>query len=642
MCGIYGIYSESGGLPDAEAMKSLDECIVHRGPDDTGTYRTTALVMGMRRLSIIDVAGGHQPIGNEDGSVWAVCNGEIYNFRELRRELEDVGHRFSTGSDSEVLVHSYEEFGDAFVERLSGMFGFALWDERRRRLLIGRDRLGIKPLYVMHDAGRLIFASEIKAILEVPGVDARLNGTALAEYLALGYVPAPYTMFDGIEKLPPASLLICDTSGVSTRQYWTMPRDVDQSLTADDWAECILATMEESVVSQMISDVPLGAFLSGGIDSSAVVALMARNSDEPVRTYSIGFGGSSGGAFYNELPFARQVAERFATQHQEIIVEPDVVNLLPRLIWHLDEPVADAAFITTYLVSEFARRSVTVILSGVGGDELFGGYRRYLGEYYGDRYRRVPGWIRNSILSPIASRLPSDRHSPLLNLSRYAKSFILTNELPFEERYSRYVGVYSDMERNALLPGSSQKAANQIGKAFANAPGDSLQQLFAVDMMTQLPDDLLMLTDKMSMAASLECRVPLLDDRLVDLAFRMPSAHKIHGRQLKFAMKRAVRGLLPDSIISRKKRGFGAPFGAWIKNEISPVLDSVLSRGSIESRGLFSWEAVRETIALHQSGRADHTDHLMCLLNFEIWCRLYLDKRTPTELADELSTEIAA
>ena len=641
MCGIYGIYSGDGPRLDAAILKPMDTSMVHRGPDDTGHYIGDGIAMGMRRLSIIDLEGGHQPIANEDRSVFVVCNGEIYNYRELREELKRNGHTFSTGSDTEVLVHLYEQFGDDFVEHLSGMFGFALWDSKHRRLLIARDRLGIKPLYVLRQAGRVVFASEAKTILKAPGVSARLDPVALGEYLSLGYVPAPFSMLEGIEKLPAGSMMVCDAEGVRIRKYWQLPNKVDDSLTPDDCANAILETMERAVVSQMVSDVPLGAFLSGGIDSSAVVALMSRNSDQPVKTFSIGFGGSSGGAFYNELPYAKQVAELFETEHQEILVEPNVVRLLPKLLWHLDEPIADAAFITTYLVSEFAQKSVSVILSGVGGDELFGGYRRYLGEYYGQQYQRVPAWIRRNLLMPVAKRLPSDRHSPLLNLSRYAKSFILASELPFEDRYMSYVGVFDDAERDAILRSPLLEPANQLAKAFGQTHGDRLQRLFAVDMATQLPDDLLMLTDKMSMATSLECRVPLLDDALIELAARIPSAQKIHGRELKHSMKRAVKTLLPDSIIHRKKRGFGAPFGAWLKNEISPVLRSVLSKESVDTRGLFDWSSVQRTIAMHESSEADHTDHLMCLMNLELWCRLYLDGESADDLADQLEAETA-
>ncbi|MFW2404809.1 MAG: asparagine synthase (glutamine-hydrolyzing) [Gammaproteobacteria bacterium] len=637
MCGIHGIVRlRDRYTPDAAALSAMGRITRHRGPDDEGAYADADIQLGMRRLSIIDVAGGHQPISNEDRTVWAVCNGEIYNFRELRSELQAKGHRFSTASDSEVIVHLYEEFGDAFVERLSGMFGFALWDTRSRRLLLGRDRLGIKPVYYLHDDDRLIFASEAKAILQVPGVSAELESEALAEYLLLGYVPAPYSMFRGIRKLPPACVLSVQDGRVDIRRYWSLPNEVDESKSAGEWAEELLALMDSAVKAQMVSDVPLGAFLSGGIDSSSVVALMSRHSDRPVKTYSIGFGGSSGGGYYNELPYARQVAELFGADHQEIIVEPDAASLLPQLIWHLDEPMADAAFITTYLVSEFARRSVTVILSGVGGDELFGGYRRYLGEYYQKRYHLIPGMLRRSLLQPMARLLPSDRHSPLMNLSRYARSFILSSELPFEDRYTSYIGVYDDEQIEGLLGRKDLRPGRAIEDAFDRYGGDPLQRMFAVDLATQLPDDLLMLTDKMSMATSLECRVPLLDQDLVDFAARMPSEHKIRGRELKDVMKRALSGLLPDEILYRKKRGFGAPMGAWLKRELSPVLKSVLSESSVKSRGLFDWEGVDATIRAHESSRADNTDHLLSLLNLELWCRMYLDGQSAEDLAAEI------
>ena len=433
--------------------------------------------------------------------------------------------------------------------------------------------------------------------------------------------------------------MICEAGNISIESYWQAPSEPDPELNEADWAKLVLERLEEAVVSQMVSDVPLGAFLSGGIDSSSIVALMARNSDQRVKTYSIGFGDSSGGGFYNELPYARIVAEAFDTEHHEILVKPDVAALLPRLIWHLDEPIADAAFVTTHLVSEFARQSVTVILSGVGGDELFGGYRRYLGEYYGRHYSRLPQWLRRSVLSPIAKRLPSDRHSPLLNLSRYARSFILSNELPFEDRYRSYIQVFGREEKDRLLLAQSNVGADAISRAFDAAGGDALGRLAAVDLATQLPDDLLMLTDKMSMASSLECRVPYLDTGLVELACRMPQDFKIRGKELKYILKNALEGILPREVLYRSKRGFGAPMGAWFKNELAPVLQSFLSRDAIERRGLFHWETVAETMRLHESNRADHTDHLMSLLNFELWARIYLDGESPDDLSDQLHAQ---
>ena len=641
MCGIYGILSFSegqAGHPDV--LDLMGKVMVHRGPDDYGEYVGSGVMLGMRRLAIIDVAGGHQPIPNETKTLWTVCNGEIYNFRELRRELSRHGHTFSTRSDSEVVVHAHEQYGDDFVSHLDGMYGFALWDTNRRRLLIGRDRLGIKPLYYFNDGFRLIFASEIKSILAVPGVSAELDPIALKEYLTLGYTPAPYSIFRGIQKLPPASMLICENGRCEIRTYWQFPDKIDHSMNEREWSETVVDAFEAAVVSQMVSDVPLGAFLSGGIDSSSVVALMAKNSSQPVKTYSIGFEDSEGGQFYNELPYARRIAELFGTDHKEILVRPDVASLLPHLLWHMDEPMADAAFITTYLVAEFARRDVTVILSGVGGDELFGGYRRYLGEYYGEYYNRLPHWIRRHVLTPMAHLLPSDRHSPILNLSRYARSFMLSNELSFEERYRTYVQVFNQMQRSRLLQESGGSDMDTLGTVLAGSKNsDALRRLMQVDLSTQLPDDLLLLTDKMTMAVSLECRVPILDQRLVELSARMPSRYKIQGRQLKHILKVAFKGILPSDILHRKKRGFGAPMGAWVKGALSPLLRCVLSKESIQRRGIFDSDEVERTIALHEANKEDHTDHLLALMNFEIWSRMYLDGRQPEDVAAQLQDE---
>ena len=642
MCGIYGIFNFSGRQSEhPDVLHRMGDVITHRGPDDDGEYIGPDILLGMRRLAIIDVNGGHQPIVNENKTIWAVCNGEIYNFRELREELRRQGHTFRSETDSEVVVHAYEQYGDDFVSRLDGMFGFALWDATRRRLLVGRDRLGIKPLYYLNDGFRLIFGSEAKSILAVPGVTAEFDPFALREYLTLGYTPAPFSMFRGICKLPPASLLVCEGGQCEIRNYWQFPEIIDHSLSERDWAENLLETFEAAVVSQMVSDVPLGAFLSGGIDSSSVVALMAKHSSQAVKTYSIGFEDSEGGQYYNELPYARRIAELFGTDHKEILVKPDVAQLLPQLLWHMDEPMADAAFITTYLVSEFASREVKVILSGVGGDELFGGYRRYLGEYYGQYYNCLPRWLRRNILTPLAHVLPSDRHSPLLNLSRYARSFMLSNELSFEERYRSYVQVFSRMQQSRLLQEPSNNGADSLGTVLSEVGhGDALRRLLQVDLATQLPDDLLMLTDKMTMATSLECRVPILDQRLVELSSRMPSRYKIHGRHLKHILKVAFKGILPDDILHRKKRGFGAPMGAWLKGALSPLLKSVLSKEAIQRREVFDWNEVERTIALHEANKEDHTDHLLALMNFELWSRMYLDGQVPSDVAAQLQDEL--
>jgi asparagine synthase (glutamine-hydrolysing) len=640
MCGIYGIIHLDGQPVAPELIDAMGMVTLHRGPDDEGRHHDGPCVLGMRRLSIIDLSGGHQPLSNVEKSLWLVCNGEIYNFRELRRELEAKGHHFLTGSDSECVIHAYAEWGDEFITRLNGMFGFALWDAKLRRLIVGRDRLGIKPIYYHSDARRLVFATEAKAILTLPGFPIRVDPVALESYLQLGYVAAPQSMFEGIRKLPPATLMIVENGRVQQRTYWAIPEATDRGMREDQWAEQVREGMERSVAAQMVSDVPIGAFLSGGIDSSAVVGFMAKHSSQPIRTYSIGFGGSSADNFYNELPYAKRVAELFGTQHHEIVVRPDVASLLPKLLWHMDEPIADTAFVTTYLVSQFARQEVKVILSGVGGDELFGGYRRYLGSHYLARFDRLPGWVRKSALRA-SELLPSDRHSGMLNAMRLAKGFLASAELSFEERYRAYVQVFRTEQAARLMRVAPSRRVDPIGAAFSQAGGDDqLNRMFAVDGATQLPDDLLMLTDKMSMAVSLECRVPLLDHQLVELAARMPESIKIRGGELKYAMKKSLEGLLPLDILHRKKRGFGTPMGAWLKGDLARLLDHVLSERSVVRRGLFNHPAIDELIRAHRGNREDYTDQLLSLMNMELWARIYLDRRPPQDVADELKEAV--
>jgi asparagine synthase (glutamine-hydrolysing) len=641
MCGIYGILHLDGTPVDLAPLKAMGRTIVHRGPDDEGFHADGPCAIGMRRLSIIDLAGGHQPMSSIDGRVWLVCNGEIYNFRELRRDLEARGHHFSSQSDSEVALYAYEEYGDNFVDRLNGMFAFAIWDGRRRRLLVGRDRLGIKPIYVACDGRRVAFASEAKSLLELPGIRRDFDPGAIGSYLQLGYVPAPQSIFRDIRKLPPATVLIAEDGRVEQRRYWHLPSEVNRTLSEADWADRVRESMERSVRMQMVSDVPLGAFLSGGIDSSAVVAYMARASTGPVKTYSIGFGGSRADEYYNELPYARRVAELFGTDHREIIVRPDVVALLPRLLWHMDEPVADTAFITTFLVSEFARRDVTVILSGVGGDELFGGYRRYLGNHYQAYFERLPSWLRSGAAA-VGQQLPSDRHSPMLNVLRLAKGFLTSADLSFEERYAAYVQVFSPDATERLLRHNGYERYDAMESAFRAAQGDdALNRMMAVDVETQLPDDLLLLTDKMSMATSLECRVPLLDHELVELAASIPEEVKIRNGRLKHVMKLALKDVLPTDILNRKKRGFGTPMGAWLKNDLKPLLARLLDEPTVNERGLFDYAQVRNLVAAHEANRVDGTDQLLALMNLEIWSRIYLDRRSPEDVTLELEEVVA-
>ncbi len=643
MCGIYGILSlRAGARPEATTLRQMAAVTVHRGPDDQGEYVDTDILLGMRRLSIIDVAGGHQPIPNEDGSIQVVCNGEIYNYRELSDELSAAGHRFKTRSDIEVLVHLYEEYGDSFISRLNGMFAFALWDAKRKRLLIGRDRVGIKPLYYGNHGSRLFFASEVKAILAASDRSAELDPVGLYGYLALGYSPAPSSIFKGIHKLPPASVMCCENGHVRISRFWCPSKPIDETMREGEWVDTLLHTMERAVVSQMVSDVPLGAFLSGGIDSSTIVGLMARHSTQPVKTYSIGFENAPGADYYNELPKARRVAELFCTDHREIVVAPNVVRLLPKLLWYMDEPIADSAFVTTFLVAEFAKQDVTVILSGVGGDELFGGYRRYLAPYYDRYYAILPSWLRAGIVPRVCRVLPSDRHSAVMNLSRYLRTYVLSHGQPFEERYRSYVQVFDRMTAAALLCHPPSQPPDALAAAFKSTTDiDPLSRMSHADLVTQLPDDLLMLTDKMTMATSLECRVPFLDNTIIDLSLRMPSCFKIHEHELKYILKKAVCHLLPSEILHARKRGFGAPLGAWLKADLAPLMGQVLSREAVERRGLLRWEIVEQTIALHKANREDYTDHLLALTNLELWSRMYLDGRSAADVAEELSSGVA-
>ncbi len=631
MCGIYGVFRFDARPVEPELLSRMGDAIVHRGPDDQGRHVDGACGIGMRRLSIIDPAGGHQPISSTDGSNWLVCNGEIYNFRELRAELQAEGRRFKTSSDVEVALHLYEKHGDAFVDRLRGMFAFALWDSKRRRLLIGRDRLGIKPLYLHRTPRMIAFASEAKALLPLLEQGIGIDRSALVDYLHLGYVAAPRSLFAGITKLPPATVLSVEAARVDERRYWRLPQTVDVSLSERDWAERIRASIESCVHRQMVSDVPIGAFLSGGIDSSAVVAFMARHSDRPIRTYSIGFEGGKAEALYNELPYARQVAKRFATEHREIVVRPDVVELMPKLAWQMDEPVADSAAVTTWLVSKFAREDVKVILSGVGGDELFGGYRRYLGEHYLGLLGRVPSPLVRAATG-VARRLPSDRHGRLSNLSRLARQFLESAQLTPDERYRSYVRVLDRDRVRSLLRAPFDDGSDALGAAFADARStDPVNRLFEVDAATQLPDDLLMLTDRMSMAVGLECRVPLLDEGVVAHARALPIRERIDLRTTKKPVRRLAEERFGRAYARAPKSGFGVPLDAWLRQPgpFSSLVERLLFDGRARARGWIDVDRARHLLDAHRSRERDGTELLFGLACLELYGRVCGDGEGP-------------
>lgn len=643
MCGIVGMTLQTGARQTTvEVVRRMASSIVHRGPDDEGIHAGERVVLGMRRLSIIDLAGGHQPIANEDETLWVVCNGEIYNFQSVRADLQRAGHRFRTGSDVEILVHLYEEYGERFLDHVSGMFALALWDAKRERLILARDRLGIKPLYYTEVGGQLAFGSEIKALLTVPQVRASVDATGLRDYLSLGYSVAPHTIFAGINKLPPAHLLVWTPSGMRTQCYWAPPDTTDETLRQQDWVEALRAELRRAVREHMISDVPIGAFLSGGIDSSAVVALMREHSAAPVNTYAIGYGGSGVAGYYNELSYASEVATRFGTRHNEILVKPDVTALLPKLMGYLEEPISDSAITTTYLVSELAARDVKVILSGVGGDELFAGYQRYLGDHYSRRYRKLPQWLRRRFISPLADALPSGRHSRMMDLARYAKKFVRASELPWREQYRQFVEIQA-RDRLALLLHDAPSGPDGFDRvAQAESAQDPLLRLMRVDMRTQLAEDLLLLTDKMTMSRSIECRVPFLDHRLVELGARMPARFKLANGELKHVLKRSLQDVLPPSILDRRKRGFGAPVGAWFKSELRTLRETLLSQAAVERRGLLRWPAVQEIIRAHDASEEDYTDLTLVLINLEIWSRMFLDGHSAEDVGEALAERTLA
>jgi asparagine synthase (glutamine-hydrolysing) len=622
VCGIVGLYqwpleSEAVGA----RLKAMCRTIIHRGPDDEGVFIDGRVGLGMRRLSIIDVAGGHQPIHNEDGSITVVFNGEIYNYRTLRDGLQAHGHQFRTRTDTEAIVHAYEEEGTDCVKRFNGIFAFAIWDAPAKRLFLARDRMGVKPLYYVRWEKGLAFASEIKALLALPEIPRILDLEATAQFFRLGFVPPPRSLFQGIRKLPPGWRLIAEGDQVLIEQYWDLKFEAHD--TVPSFAECceqLRTVLQEAVTDQMVSDVPLGAFLSGGVDSSAVVAFMRRAATNGVRTYSIGFDRQH--AYHNETSYAEAVARHLGTQHETLIVRPRVVDLMPALIEKLDEPLTDTSFLVTYLVSDLAHQHVKVALSGIGGDELFGGYRRYLAP----GMRRALSWMPQGWQQTLGERLShavrADRGTIWGNLGRYAKAWGRTLHLPLGEQYLGLISVLSSEHVSALLrprqvvedPGAD--VVKLFGQPTALTP---LDRLLYVDAKTVLPESLLLLTDKMGMAASLEVRVPFLDNRVVDFVCRVPSQYRLRGFTLKRLLKAALKGVVPDFVLTRAKRGFGTPMGSWIRTDLRFMVADLLEEGRLRRDGLLNPDLVRYILATHHAGHEDFTEPIVALLTFELW-----------------------
>jgi asparagine synthase (glutamine-hydrolysing) len=626
MCGIAGF---ADGLVattregDDALVRAMCGVIRHRGPDDEGVHVEAGAGLGMRRLSIIDLSTGHQPMRNEDGTVLVVFNGEIYNYRELRRELESHGHVFYTSSDTETIVHAYEQWGEDAFARLRGMFGIAVWDRTKRTLLLARDRAGIKPLHYVTDGGRLYFGSEIKSLLTAGAAPRELDPTALDHYLSFLYAPRDRAMFKGVRKLPPGHLLRWRDGRAEVRPYWCI---ADRETFAGSEAEAaseLRQILADAVRSHMISDVPLGAFLSGGVDSSVVVGLMAQASARPVKTFSIGFDEPQ----YDELEHARAVSRHFGTEHHEFIVRPDGIGILDRLIEHFDEPFADSSAIPTWYVSEVARRHVTVVLSGDGGDELFGGYDRYLPHPAVERFDRLPLPGKRKVAAVIWPLMPHGASGKGL-LRRVARSddgrFLDSiAQLQGDEKQALYT---PDFRRR--LGGFDAEAF--LGSHFARFASLGPQsRMMRFDFETYLPDDVLTKVDRMSMAHSIESRVPLLDNDVIDFAASLPSSMKIVNGRRKHILKEAVRDLLPASILDRRKQGFGVPLGVWFRGELAGLFSDVLDSPRARQRGYFEPAFVKRLVAEHRSGRRDHTLRLWQLLVFELWHRQHLDSAAP-------------
>ena len=635
MCGICGAFNfDRSRAIESSTLKRMAQTIVHRGPDDEGFYLWENVGLGMRRLSIIDLHTGQQPVSNEDRTLWIVYNGEIYNYRELRDELAKRGHVFRSRSDTETIVHLFEEFGSGCVQQLRGMYAFALWDQRRRRLLLARDRLGIKPIYYTVTGGSFVFASEIKALLDFPGVRCEINRKILPEYLAFGYLAGADTFFDGVRCLPPGHLLEIDESGdVRVEQYWDVPLSAkDDSQPSGYYVQRYRELFEESVSAHLISDVPLGVLLSGGLDSSAVAAVATRQRG-PLQTFSVGYRETP----YNELPYARAVASHLGSIHHEVLLGPEeFFAALPKLVWHEDKPLAWPSSVSLYFVSKLAREHVTVVLTGEGSDETLAGYERYALTVWNARldgiYRKfVPSALREWVRGTIAG-------SNVLrgNIRRKLQhTFAGRNGRAWESLYfDNFLCAFSEQQQRALLAEDAE-----AGAAYANAlafwnksSGDILGQMLYTDMKTYLVE-LLMKQDRMSMATSLESRVPFLDHVLVEYAAQIPARLNLGFVNGKRILKAAMKDLLPKAILDRRKMGFPTPWKSWLTGSYSQRVEQLLTEPRTQARELFRPETIQQMLWEHRAGRHDHADRLWRLLNLELWHRRFIDREAVVHTA---------
>lgn len=628
MCGIAGeIYTDRNRKVDKLLLSRMCSVIKHRGPDDEGIYIDGHVGLGMRRLSIIDLRTGHQPIFNEDESIVVVFNGEIYNFQELRQCLQNKGHQFETTTDTEVIVHLYEEHGDACVEKLRGMFAFALWDSRQQKLLLARDRLGVKPLYYRVDNERIIFGSEIKAILQDPEVPRRVNLDSVDQMLTYGYTFPPLTCFEGICELPQASTLTYKNGQVQINRYWDLDFEVSDFYDEEKACERLLSLLSESIRLRMISDVPVGALLSGGVDSAVVVALMSQMSDSPIKTFSIGFDDIA----FSELPYARQIAERYHTEHKEFIVKPDVIGILPKLIQHHDSFFFDSSAIPTYYVCKMASEYVKVVLSGDGGDELFAGYNLYLANKVAGYYLRVPRLIRDFVITPLTRLVPES--SGYINKGRVLREFIQAASPDTQQRYMRWSSKVKEETRRRLyrIPHLVAKLRNSYNGHLTELfrrqqKATPLNQMLYVDTNSTLPHDMLLKVDRMSMASSLEVRSPLLDHNLFEFAATLPDRAKLNGWTKKYLLRKLAVNYLPPNYLKRPKRGFSIPLDRWLREDLADYTRDILFDSRTQARGYFHQDVVKQIVEDHISGRIAYGREIWILLTLELWHRMYIDR----------------
>lgn len=627
MCGIVGFVSKNSNSADRSILEKMNAAITHRGPDDDGFYLNEGVALGMRRLSIIDLAGGKQPIHNADKTKWIVFNGEIYNYRELRDDLEKRGHRFYTNSDTEAIIHLYDEYGADCLEHLRGMFAIAIWDTADKSLFLARDRVGKKPLLYSHQSnGNLIFGSEFQAILKHPDISREVDLQAIDSYMSYLCVPAPQTAFKQIRKLEPGHWLRWKGGSVETKRYWQPDFSRKIKISEEDAINETTRILRESTKLRMISEVPLGAFLSGGVDSSIIVALMAQESSQPVKTFSIGFEEQD----FSELKYARRVAEHIGAEYNEFIVRPNAMEVIPTLVEHYGEPYADSSAIPTYYVAKETSKHVTVALNGDGGDESFAGYERYAAMQMAETYKRIPQKLRKLFVEKAVNLLPTSE----LKRSRFrdAKRFIQAANLPKTERYFRWMSTFNRDAKFDLYTDdfaasvAEQNPSEYMDQWFAKANGSGLlDAALMTDQMTYLPNDLLVKVDIASMANSLEARSPFLDHKLIEFAASLPEDLKMRRFQTKSLLKKAAARLVPKEVIYRRKMGFGVPIGKWFREDMKDFVKSVLLSESSLKRGIVKPQMLERLVVEHTNAERDHAFQLWTLLMLELWFQKFID-----------------